>query len=373
MVNFRPSRNANALNCVVQGGKTLKASMRQKKNPKTGKVEGIWYESFYYKGKMYGRSLGTTDEDQAFLNLCANVTKIMEGGPTSTFNEATEKYVKEDLEFNKSSTKERTNSLLDLHLKPFFGKTSVSDISSKIKEYVYKRANGPAQASYTTVHKEIIYLAAVVRKVLPSFKTPKIDKRMFPKESLPTEDDLYMTDADFENILPYSIGWERLFLLLGRYTGAAPVDLLDMHFSGSSIDLDARCIKLIRNKTNSHEIDMDIHPNLYQVLAEYKLRNGNKPIFNYSRAAFKTATNRLMKRLCIESRVEHKPPKVLRNKYCTDRLAAGDNPKDVQRDMGHASISTTLKYWKYVEKEKTRKARIGHNTLTPNQGLRAYV
>ncbi len=332
-----------------------------------------WWIDYYYLGRRYRQLIGTRKKD-AEDTLSQIKARIAIG----TFVSPTErKEVEEakpapitftdfaDTDFRAWSKEQHSEkshirliSMIQCHLKPVFGKQSLSEITRKqIEDYLirrkqtrYKRGRKSFQTSEATINRELSGLKVVLRKAvewgllevsvahgIPAFKEKNSVPQLLEKEEV----------ARFlEEVPPHF----HALVACAVYAGLRREELF--HLRWEDIHWQRRELVVASNRehhTKNYESRrIPMNDALVVALQAHKTNHlilGSPYVFSNregkSYTDIREPLNDAALRAGISGSVKlHQ----LRHAFCSHALMSGIDPRTVQKWMGHKDLKTTLRY-----------------------------
>ena len=141
----------------------------------------------------------------------------------------------------------------DVHLKPFFGGYLASRITTE-KLIEYRNERLAAEASPTTVNKELTILRAIFYHGFEDYTPPKVQRvPKFPEKlKEPPPRNGFVTDEQYESLQAQAKqGWLRAFLAIAYTFGFRKSELLGLRVK--QINMKERTIRLLVGETKNNE------------------------------------------------------------------------------------------------------------------------
>lgn len=297
------------------------------------------------------------------------------------FNE----FALQSLEVNKHSIKPTTHriytSMLDKHIMPYFKHYRLDEIKpSSIKTFQSKLLNSMDARSVKNVRN-------LLSKILEDAKMDEIIDRnpvklVKPPKFIKTDEITPFTLEEVMTILENANEFMRTFLNVAFFTGMRTGEVMALRWE----DIDFNKGKIIvRNsitdgvesntKTGKTRI-IDMLDPVQNTLKHHYVKSGlrHKYIFTSrkgtpytkSSAIVETYWKPLLKRCAMAYRVLYST----RHTFATIMLKNGEDLLWVSKTLGHANISTTMKYYiKYVEEKGQKRAEF-LNEFSPKIGTK---
>ena len=321
----------------------------------------IYYESFKYRGKFHGRSLGTGNEREAIAEIAIRF-KDLEKGVSPKLNK-TFKQVLEDYYFWAIDESQKSDSALaDIkgriraNLLPAFAEFKISEITrDQIK--LYKAGRDEEGAAKGTIKKELDILGDIVRLFEPSFIMPEFKRWANPgkkvSDALKDSEVLLVGDAVRGQSKQHGETYWRLFWLMA-YTG---MDISDALTLKKSEVIDRQIFK-DRGKTKK-KIDAYLVPQARRLIADFQIVDISGRYFTEpSSKAVSVAIKRAFKDAGVVGN-----SKALRHFAATQYSKAGLKKATIRKVLGHAVASRIVDDYIHEEAEIMDNAYEG---LTPH-------
>jgi integrase len=248
---------------------------------------------------------------------------------------------------NKISEQEKKESLLRIHLNPFFGKMKINEITthkvelykaSKVKEYNPKTINN--------------MLAVFGRCLRCAFEELEIETKL-PKIQLNKTTDPpfdYLTIEESNTLLKHADGVWQNMILVALKSGLRLGELLaldwhDINFVSRIITVRRSMYKGSPGPTKSHKVRVvSLADDVIKVLATKKNKSGyvfkNKdgnPVKDHTAA-------RNIHRICKLAGLRLVRWHVLRHTFASHLAEAGVSMRVIQDSLGHSSLKMTMRY-----------------------------
>ena len=367
----------------------LKYNSYNSSYPKGVKMRGDGYyirNSVIYvdgelEGKRYRKSTGlpVTKKNISYVQKNHHVIlqNIVEESQKTTFTEFALQVI-ENGSYNRTiAYQKEVVSKFERYINPYFKHREFSEIKPMIIEnwqnMLLKKYSAATVKKYTNILKQIM------RKALANdlcMKDPFIGVDIV-KKAPPKKRAIYTEDEMF-NIISNASGWFKTFIVTAFATGMRTGELLALKWS--DIDFEKRVITVQRNinhavikestKTNkSRTIDMlDL---VYDALSnEFSHKKNDEWIFtNKYDEPFSESKNILkyyFKPLLEKIGVEYKSLYSSRHSFISLMLNRGMDLMWVQNIAGHASSTTTLKYYAMYMKSDAKRLQKANNIMQNN-------
>jgi site-specific recombinase XerD len=309
------------------------------------KKSRYWWIDFYYKGKRYRESSGSTRKREAELLLARRKYEISQrkfrpfANKDITFAEFLPQYMKWSEDRKKPSTIERNHHFIK-HLKPFVFNKLLQNVTLAVAE-CYTIARKKQGASNATINREISFLKAVLNKAV---RWDVIEKNPLQyMESLPESHQFNRWLTPDETLLLIEVSEEHLrpLIVTAIFTGLRWGNVRRLKWT--EVDLENSVINLEDSKNNER-----IYPLPDKVKQEItKLsRNGSPYIFLNPETGKPWRDLRRAYKKAKQKAGIKRPFRIhdLRHSFASNLLMIGYDLKTVQELLGHRNINTTLRY-----------------------------
>lgn len=255
----------------------------------------------------------------------------------------------------KETTKADYRQVIHKHLNPFFGNYLLKDISTRtVQNYVSRKAR--ENLSPRTVNKTITILREILKHAVRWGYLGENPALYAEKLRQPKYEMLFLRPEDLRRLIEAASDKYRALFTTAAFTGARQGELLALTWA--DVDLEHKVINVKHSynplhgmsepKTASAKRAISISDELVSVLTNHYHRTGGKP----DELVFQNKSNKPINRQNLLTR-EFYPalhraglPKIrfhdLRHTYATFLISMGENIKFIQRQLGHANITTTL-------------------------------
>ena len=274
---------------------------------------------------------------------------------------------------NEKSSKDILQKI-NAYILPAFGKSAIQYIeASDIEDWQYNLKDWK-QADLTKRTKNIlsrIFDRAVVEKVC--IQNPLIGTKVVKRKRSERKVKEIYSKEEIKLMLQYSQGWLRVFIMLFVYTGIRPNEAIalrwiDVLWRKEKIHIRYAINNGLLHSPKTGERLVDIPKVLFKALQELYLRSENsKWIFPSSFGTpYREASSinrRHFKPLLVEIGIRYRTMYTLKHSFATHSIMGGQKIAYVSKQLGHAEIETTLKFYtKFIDevesKEKTNEILI---------------
>jgi len=253
-------------------------------------------------------------------------------------------YVKNNNKHSEIISKE---SILRVHLVPFFGNIAIEDINNQIVEK-YKREKMKTSICNKTINNQL----AVLRKCLDTAveweileNMPKIKRLKTPPSKFH-----YLQENECELLLKNANGNLKDMILLGLRTGLRFGEIIaltweDVDFNRKMLSINKSISKGLLGTTKSNRNRyLPLSLQLCKMLenkkriGEYIFSSKDKKALNQARYC------KLLHKVCKQIGIKKIGWHVLRHTFASHLIQKGVSLKAVQELLGHSDIQTTMRY-----------------------------
>ncbi len=270
------------------------------------------------------------------------------------------KYLRFSSTTKSTPTYQRDCGVIDIHLLPHFGKTSLNEITpQQIEEYRTKRcADGVASA---TINKEIQVLKHIVRKAVEwgKFRTNQI-ANVKPLKTPPGRV-RYLQREQIPKLMAACPAWLRPIVLIDMNTGLRRGEILGLE--KGRIDRKNRLVIVEKTKNNERKI-IPMNQIVFDAITGLPTRMDTTFIFADEKGKPLSANKVSMafKRACRKAGIEDFTLHDLRHHFASYLTMSGQNQRTVQELLGHKDPKMTMRY-SYLSPEHLRAAVESLETL----------
>lgn len=321
----------------------LKCSCRRKGcNPKSRMfsecpASKIYFESFKYKGKFFGRSLNTGKEKEAIGELALRF-KDLERGVSPKLNKSFKEVLGDYYFWAIDESQKSDSALSDIkgriraNLMPELGDYKINEITTgHIKQYKVNREESGAAKG--TIKKELEILKDIIQLLDPGFIMPKFKRWANPGKKVEralTEEEVLAVGNEVAGTSPEfgEIYWKMFWVMV--FTG---MDISDTLFLKRS-EIAEKCIFKERAKTKK-KITAYLVPEVRKLLDGIQVLDISGRFFTGPTSkAVSTAIRRAFKKAGVEGN-----SKALRHFAATLYKKAGLSKANIRKILGHAVAS----------------------------------
>ena len=312
----------------------------------------IWYLTYYYKGKRHRKRISRSKKiaEIALGDVQLRIEREdigLSSGKNMTFDKLAEEYLKYSKAKKSLSSFERDLLIINKHALPYFGTTSVKDITPRTVEgYIIQRSS---KVRESTVNRELNTLFNLFRKAVEwryvkesaSHGIKKLkEKRSTVPRFLSSNEITRLLSACPDKIYP--------LIYVAIYTGCRQSELFNLEWS--DIDFARRQI-IVQNKGDWHTKSyrhrvIPISDKIIEVLLEQKEVSRGRYVFSTEEGekVDKSKVRRTFERAMREADIASTDFKILRHTYASHLVMKGVDMRTVQKLLGHHSIKMTEKY-----------------------------
>lgn len=342
---------------------------------------GVIYVDGELEGKRYRKSTGLTVSKKNIAYVQKNhhviLQNIVEESKKTTFTEFAMQVI-ENGSYNRAiAYQKEIVSKFERHINPYFKNREFSEIKPMVIEnwenMLLKKYSAATVKKYANILKQIMRKALANDLCMkdPFIGVDPIKKAPPKKRAIYTEDEMF-------NIISNSSGWFKTFIVTAFATGMRTGELLALKWS--DIDFERRIITVQRNinhavikestKTNRSRI-IDMLDLVYDALEkEFTCKRSDEWVFvNKFGEPFTESKNILkyhFKPLLERIGVPYKSLYSSRHSFISLMLNRGMDLLWVQNTAGHASSTTTLKYYAMYMKSDAKRLQKANNIMQNN-------
>ena len=341
----------------------------------------IWTD-FRWNGKRIRESTGETDEAKAeefvkrFLEVLEAEARQLPPGGATRFGEYAELWYRRKATI-KPSTAKSYRSILDRRLLPFFKKLDLHTITREnIQDFVKKMVD--EDLAPMTIKNVTGLLYAILSDALENRKILENPFRKIERPSCKGRERDHLQFHEIDAFLAACEPKNYALFYTAVWTGARRGELLG--FSWPNVDwLNSQiCVKqglykrrLQTPKTDNSVRAIDMTPGLIDVLKRHRAEQAKKRLkhgqnWNKFDLVFCQDNGRPIdadrlyhrdfKRVLKRAGLRHMTIHGLRHTYASILIAAGHNPKYIQKQMGHGSIEITMDLYGHMMEGANRGA-----------------
>jgi len=282
-------------------------------------------------------------------------------------------YARQSLKNNAPSRKESTNKdyqlIFDKHILPYFKHFNLEDFKpSFIKEWQAKlleKGLSPKSVKNIRIVLSTILNDAVMDEIIE--KNPVLLVK--PPKQEKSEVEVFSLD-EVKILLKNADGWFKHFLTVAFFTGMRTGELLALKWE--DVNFHNKTIHVRRSRRQGVESDtktgksriIDMLPIVEKSLKEQFKENGlnYKYVFTtkagYPFFESNSIANRYWKPLLKRCLISYRKLYSTRHTFASIMLQKGEDIAWISNMLGHADISTTLRYYaKYIDKQQIKRAK----------------
>ncbi len=254
----------------------------------------------------------------------------------------------------KPSTYDDYSGIVRKHLRPFFGKSLLNNITTgEIQGFVsHKLKEG---LSPRTVNKTIMVLKMMFKHAEVWGYTKDNPARFVERPRVERKEMDYLTPEEIRKFLDAAFPEDYPLFATAVLTGARQGELLGLKWSDLDLDKGMLCIRrtyspnhgFMEPKSRKGWRTVLLTPELVNILLTHKIKTGGDP----DELIFNDAKNPIIPHNMVR---DHFHPTLrragirrirfhdLRHTYATLMISLGENTKLLQQQLGHSSITTTM-------------------------------
>ena len=281
--------------------------------------------------------------------------------PVCTLAEIREQYLRFSSTTKSIPTYQRDCGVIDHHLIPFFGVTSLNEITpQQVEEYRTVRITN--RVAPATINKEIQVLKHVVGKAVEwgKFRTNQVAK-VKPLKTPPGRV-RYLQGEQIPKLIGACPAWLRPIVLIDMNTGLRRGEILSLE--KSNIDRKNRLIIIQKTKNNERKI-IPMNQVVFEIISGLPTRMDTTFIFSDEKGKRLSANKVSMafKRACRKAGIEDFTLHDLRHHFASYLTMSGQNQRTVQELLGHKDPKMTMRY-SHLSPEHLRSAVESLETFT---------
>jgi integrase len=303
----------------------------RKRSPANSKEGAKDYESLLRQKLLRGESLESQENkgDMTFEKFAKEWFEV---------------YVKNNNKYSEVMSKE---SILRVHLLPFFGKMKLSKIQSQ-KTEEYKRKKIQSGLNNKTINNHL----AVLNKCLDTAREWKfIDER--PRIRLlklkPLHHD-YLSESECEILLNGATGIIKEMILLALRTGLRFGEIIALDWQ--DVDLDRKMLSvsksisrgLMGSTKSNRSRHIPLSGELCEMLFQRIQKSGSVFLSRNEKTMRRDACFKSLRRACLRAKLRAIGWHTLRHTFASHLAQKNISLKAIQELLGHSNIMTTMRY-----------------------------
>ena len=336
-----------------------------------GKGRNVYYIDYRVKGVRKRECVGFSKRaaQEALESRLTDIRRQKFDGifpePVCMLADIREQYLRFSSTTKSTPTYQRDCGVIDCHLIPFFGNTSLNEITpQQVEEYRMKRsADGVAAA---TINKEIQVLKHIVVKAIEwgKFRTNQVAK-VKPLKTPPGRV-RYLQREQIQKLMEACPAWLCPIVLIDMNTGLRRGEILSLE--KGSIDMRNRLIIIEKTKNNDRKI-IPMNQVVFEIISGLPARMDTTFIFTDEKGKRLSANKVSMafKRACRKAGMEDFTFHDLRHHFASYLTMSGQNQRTVQELLGHKDPKMTMRY-SHLSPEHLRSAVESLETFTDLRG-----
>lgn len=320
------------------------------------KIKKTWWTDFQFNGIRYRKRSPVNSKEGAKDYESLLRQKLVRGENLEnrqdkgeiTFEKFSkewfEVYVKNNNKYSEVLSKE---SILRVHLLPFFGKIKLSKIQSlKIEEY--KRQKIQSGLNNKTINNHL----AVLNKSLDTAREWKFiyDRPRVKLLKLKPLHHDYLSESECEQLLNGATGIIREMILLALRTGLRFGEIIALDWQ--DVDLDRRMLSVSKSisrglmgSTKSNRTrHIPLSGELCEMLSRRKQKSGSVFLSRNGKTMRRSACFKSLRRACKQSKLRAIGWHTTRHTFASHLAQKNISLKAIQELLGHSNIMTTMRY-----------------------------
>jgi len=290
-------------------------------------------------GKRYRRSTDTTNKklaEQIYAKVIVETTRGLwfglKEGEDKTFQDLSEKYMKEHSLYNKKPSSHKRDKILFDRLNEFFGEKSLTEISPKdIHAYKMKRRNDGVAPK--TINNELILMGHAFNLAMKQWEW--VDSNpvaRVPKERVFNVQERWLTREEEKRLLTVSPKWLKEIIIFAVNTGLRQDELLSLRWP--QIDIENETLTILEQKNNGRDILPLNKIAMGVIMSRLEVRSSKTDIVFYGRKEKKRRSNKVwepFKNAVKRAKIEPLRFHDLRHTFATRLVQAGVDLYMVQK------------------------------------------
>ena len=343
-----------------------------------------YFIDFYADGKRVRECVGRVSRRVAENALKARQGEVVQGRyqlPRKAVSPRFAEFAVEFLEYSKSHKSSRTTEADHTrmtHLVPFFGSHRLDEVTPfLVTKYVQTRRNVQTRlhrsTAPATINREVAVLKNLFNKAIEwgrADRNPAKGVRMLKEPDPPVR---VLSDDEEQRLLEACCPHLRVAILIALNTGLRLQETLQLRWK--DVDFAVGLISVERRK-GGKSAKIEMNTRLTAALLDFRAGSRSDYLFVSDRTGKpilspKTAFRNAVRR----SGIPHCRFHDLRHTFATRLVRSGVDIVTVQKLMGHASISMTLRYSHPGAAERRRAVELlsdGHHMDTTGENVVAF-
>ena len=312
----------------------------------------VWWMGFSYCGKQVRRSTEVTDKKVAEKIYHKVRTQIAEGkwyeparGVDKTVKELLERYLRDHSAVNKSSSSQRSDRSVSVHLIRAFGDLTLKELRPSLiaAHKAKRRAEG---AAAKTINIELGILSHAFQLAVKEWEwvteNPVI---RVSREKVRNVIERWLTTEEEQRLLAASPQWLQEIIVFAANTGLRQGEILDLQWS--RVDLFRRTITLLEQKNGAKDT-LPVNAKTFEVLkARARVRSLKSDYVFFNGAGNRMDARDLLRvfyPVMRKADVKHFRFHDLRHTFATRLVQAGVDIYTVQKLGRWKTISMVMRY-----------------------------
>ncbi|MBD3180743.1 tyrosine-type recombinase/integrase [Candidatus Poribacteria bacterium] len=328
------------------------------------KRKNKWFVDLYPNGKRYRKMVGTKKQAEEVERRIKN--EIAEGKwelreKDITFSKFLTRYFEYTKDAKAKSTYKNDKYRIEAHLLPYFGKTSLKEITPEmIDKYISKRLK--TEAFNNTINHELVCLSHIIKTAIRWRYVDQNPVSFVEKLKVSKKNPRFLNIDEIKRLLESAQNtYIYPIILTAIHTGMRKSELLNLIWS--DIDFNQSIVTIQPkddwNTKNYEPRTVFLTPVLYEMLQK-RYRNCIESgirceyVFTYKGARIKNGIDTTLRKVVKEAGLKDVTLHTLRHTFASQLAASGVPLRHIQELMGHQSYQTTLRY-AHLSKEHVKK------------------
>ncbi len=307
--------------------------------------KGTWFADCSYKGIRLRDNLKTSDFWKARGQL-EYLKALIDKGEYKKHKQFFCKLSKQYLNLTSERSvqcKERIESIIRIHLDPFFGTMRLQQID-KEEEIKYKLFREKVGAKESTLKKELRVLKNIILMVDPYWKNPTShDSDLMKFQNKGKKINGFLEEAQVYEILKYVPEKYKRICLIAAYSGLRLKDVVELIWG--DIDLVENWVVVNQSKTG-HKVSIPICNKLKEVIESIEFRSANDEGRLFHGISRKAVTA-MFKRACKKAGYDGFGFHSLRHFFGSFLANSGKPHELIAKVLGHQDLRSTEIYVHY--------------------------
>ncbi|MBN4077959.1 site-specific integrase [Nitrospina gracilis] len=303
-----------------------------------------WYANTRFMGELLQDCLDTSDEKIARRRL-EHLKAMIERGDYQVskkkFGELANQYLDEILPKKGKASQARYESIVRVHLIPFFVSTRLGEVDEKVKAYFDEKGKLPE----SSLKKHARVLRDIIRLGDKNFKLPSI---VYRRGFYQTR---FLSNGELDHVIRCLDEHYRSLALLLAHTGLRLSNAINLNWADVRLNKDM--IEVKQSKTGDFvRIPLtEAVSDMMKLKQRVRRMDGN--IFDVTVRAFQKAWKRAVRKACLDWSPR---PHDLRHFFCSSLLNKGVDHLTVATLSGHKGVNLLKERYGHLTDDTLRKA-----------------